>query len=346
LYALCATPKASAQVQCVITYRCPNLACKNVLGAWSEQRTANFPSASQCQTSVSQANKGSGLITSCSCRSIQPQPIPSQTNATQNGASAPDPEQQRRDAEEQQRKAEEQKHQQFIRDRDATVLRGDTDSTNAGGIRGLADESESGSGNTGIRGIRGPDPSSTLGVKSNPSNVELRSVPTTPPAKVTSALDQASSASKSGEDARTAVSPEEKRTHSGYQFDDQPRRQPDHVEVPRWPQTPATAGLLAHIPKAAWGDKKIQERVAWYDKHERAALEKQGNVAELQKQIDSGKGDQAVLAAQKSTLVTQLNEERKLQKIEVDAIKQQLVSDQLSWIEKPPQGTSKTIGKP
>ncbi len=339
--ALGPAPAAIAQMQCWVTYRCPNAACANVLGAWSVQKGPfNFASLSQCQTAA--RNAANGTIASCSCRSTQPPPPP--VNTTVNSSNAADAEQLRRNAEEQKRKAEEEKHNEFLRDRDATVLRGDTSSGKPGGIRGLAGETGN-SGSTGIRDVRGPDTSSTFGIRSNPSNPDIGPARTAPSGTVKSALDQASSISK---DSRYAAqrSGEAAKGQAQCGFDNKPCAQPDVIHTPRPAQTPATAALLAHIPKAAWGDKEIQKRVAWYDKYERAAIEKQGRIAELQKQIDSGKGDQAVLAAEKGTFINQLNDLRKLQKIEEDGIKGQLVSDQLTWIEKPAQSESKTMGKP
>jgi hypothetical protein len=84
--------------------------------------------------------------------------------------------------------------------------------------------------------------------------------------------------------------------------------------------------------------------VAWYQKYERNALETEGKLAEVQKQIDSGKGDPVILNAEKGTLTNQLNEQKKLQKMEVDEIRKQLFKDHLQWIE--PQSSDKTTSKP
>lgn len=198
----------------------------------------------------------------------------------------------------------------------------------------------------------GPEASNTFGVKSNPSKPDLGPAAAPPSAKVDSALDQLSSAANSGKtavdayDKKVATSPEDAQRQAGCQFSDRNCAQPDHIQVPHPAQTPGTADLLTHIPEDAQQDKKIQESVAWYQKYERNALETEGKLAEVQKQIDSGNGDPAILNAEKGTLTNQLNDQKKLQKMEEDDIKKQLVNIHAVWKEQPPQSESKSTGKP
>jgi hypothetical protein len=167
-------------------------------------------------------------------------------------------------------------------------------------------------------------------------------------ATVTNAMEQASSTAKSSGEAPHARNIEDAKRLSDCGIDTKPCAQPDHIQVPRPAQTPATADLLAHIPDndKTRNDPVIRQSVAWYQTLDAQRMETEGKLAEVQKQIDSGKGDPATLNAEKGTLTNQLNDRKKLQEMAEDEIKKQLVNIHAAWIEQPPQAASKTTGKP
>jgi hypothetical protein len=161
-------------------------------------------------------------------------------------------------------------------------------------------------------------------------------------------VDQASSIAKSGETAKGEGSEEAAKGQADCGIANKPCDQPDHTQVPRSAQTPATAALLTHIPDndKTRNDPVIRQSVAWYQTLDAQRMETEGKLAEVQKQIDSGKGDPATLNAEKGTLTNQLNDRKKLQEMAEDEIKKQLVNIHAAWIEQPPQAASKTTGKP
>jgi len=178
----------------------------------------------------------------------------------------------------------------------------------------------------------------TFGTTSNPPNPDLGYAAPAPPVMVHSTLEQLSSAAKSGQDAKKAGKIEEAKDVAGCGFDGAPCRAPDPIDFPKSTgQMPGTMELASHIPDdtKAKDDPAIQNSLAWFDKLEKRKAETQMKIVDIQKQIDSGAGDPAVLKAKKSTLDNELNQDTASQVKAKDQIKRRLADLSLQWNESP-----------
>jgi tetratricopeptide (TPR) repeat protein len=111
-------------------------------------------------------------------------------------------------------------------------------------------------------------------------------------------------------------------------------------------KAPAVAKLLSHIPKnpVTTNDKEINASITWYSELESNRAEKQQQIADIQKQIDSKQGDQATLEIRKNQFKTDIQNLRQDQQNAEDAIKKRLVKLDMPWIENP--APPKTDTKP
>ena len=120
-------------------------------------------------------------------------------------------------------------------------------------------------------------------------------------------MDQLKTAAKSGEEAnRKGISDEEAKAKSGCQFDD--KGCADYVPNPpikRPAQSPAATGLADRIRKTT-SDPSMAANLQWYLDLDRQMLNKQADIAAVQKEIDKGGGDAAVLNAHKKSLENDL----------------------------------------
>jgi len=111
-------------------------------------------------------------------------------------------------------------------------------------------------------------------------------------------------------------------------------------------KAPAVAKLLSHIPKNAvtTNDKEINASITWYSELESNKAEKQQQIADIQKQIDSKQGDPATLEIRKNQYKTDIQNLGQDQQRAEDAIKKRLVKLDMPWIETP--APPKTETKP
>jgi hypothetical protein len=152
-----------------------------------------------------------------------------------------------------------------------------------------------------------------FGAKSNPPNLDFvgidmnRDAAGKPP-PVESTMDALKSAAQSGADAnKTGISEEAAKAKSGCQFDDKACAN----YVPNPPvrvvltQSPAATGLADRIRKAT-SDPAMAANLQWYLDLDRQVLDKQADIAAVQKEIDRGGGDAAILNAHKKSLESDL----------------------------------------
>jgi uncharacterized protein YlxW (UPF0749 family) len=145
-----------------------------------------------------------------------------------------------------------------------------------------------------------------FGTTTNPANPDLGgAVPAAQPATAPSA--QAVGAAKSGEAAKTAPSLEEAKGLSGCQFDTvgcKPSAPLTFVKSD--PVSHDVDALAARIGGSGFKDTAVANAFGWYKTSTQNAVETQGKIATVQKQIESGQGDAKILAVQKTTLENQL----------------------------------------
>jgi tetratricopeptide (TPR) repeat protein len=112
-------------------------------------------------------------------------------------------------------------------------------------------------------------------------------------------------------------------------------------------KAPAVAALLAHIPQndKVKNDSVIQTSVAWYSAQESARIETQQKIADVQKQIDNKQGDPGILKIEQTQYTNELATIQQNQKTAEDAIKKQLITLDLPWIEQPETPDSKNKEK-
>jgi tetratricopeptide (TPR) repeat protein len=116
-----------------------------------------------------------------------------------------------------------------------------------------------------------------------------------------------------------------------------PKIEAPPVDLRRVGKAPAVAKLLSHIPKntVTTNDKEINASITWYSELESNKAEKQQQIADIQKQIDSKQGDPAALEIRKNQFKTDIQNLRQDQQIAEDAIKKRLVKLDMPWIENP-----------
>ncbi len=177
-----------------------------------------------------------------------------------------------------------------------------------------------------------------FGTTRTPSNPNLGERSPDAAVPTHSTAGQLSSASKSSKDAAAAETMERVKDLSNCQFDKDACRTPDAIEIARpAEQTPGAMELASHLPAEALKNQEIQNSLAWYDKLEKGKAEGAREIAGIQKQIDGGNGDAAVLNARKAAV------ENSIQQMQVDQgrakeqIKKRLLDLHHPWIETPQQ---------
>jgi hypothetical protein len=177
----------------------------------------------------------------------------------------------------------------------------------------------------------------TFGTTIAAAHPDLGGAPITPKT-VSTNVELLSSVSKSGQDAKNARSIEEAKAKAGCGFDGAPCREPDHIEfVKTAVQTPASMELLSHIPEGARKDEALLKDLAWYDNFEKIQAGKALEIAQLQNQIASGKGDTAVLTARKAGLEFENRQVQADQAKAKDRIRKRVRDLSMAWIETPQQ---------
>lgn len=150
----------------------------------------------------------------------------------------------------------------------------------------------------------------------------------------TSALHQLPSAAAAGVAASSAGVMAAKPL-SGSVFDTAGSSRPDAIAVPKigGGEPPAAAALRSQIGPEGMKDAQIQQMFGEFAKLERTKADKQQALASVQKQIDSGNGDAAVLTAQKGTLENDLKRIDSDQQNAKNEIGKRLVDRGLTWNE-------------
>lgn len=147
----------------------------------------------------------------------------------------------------------------------------------------------------------------TFGTTCSPSNPDLGGPRDNKQVEVDSTMDQLKTAAKSGEEAnRKGISDEEAKPKSGCQHDD--KGCADYVPNPpiRVPaQSPGAMGLADRIRKTT-SDSSMAANLQWYLDLDRQMLNKQADIAAVQKEIDKGGGDSAILNAHRKPLENDL----------------------------------------
>jgi tetratricopeptide (TPR) repeat protein len=112
-------------------------------------------------------------------------------------------------------------------------------------------------------------------------------------------------------------------------------------------KAPAVAALLAHIPQndKVKNDSVIQTGIAWYSREQSQKIETQRRIADIQKQIDNKQGDPGILKIEQTQYTNELATIQQNQKTAEDAIKKQLITLDLPWIEQPETPDSKNKEK-
>lgn len=173
-----------------------------------------------------------------------------------------------------------------------------------------------------------------FGTPANPKGLQFMSASASTNVQNRTALQQLSSVQK--DSLAAASAPDEAAKHlAGCGTAGQPCQQGDAIAVPKISgKTPAVAQLVAQIPPTAMtkpNAAQIKSDVEWYQAREADKTKAQADLVAVQKQIDDGRGDSQVLAAQKQTLTNKLADIAKDQKTAKDDIKKALVDDGLTW---------------
>jgi tetratricopeptide (TPR) repeat protein len=177
-----------------------------------------------------------------------------------------------------------------------------------------------------------------FGAPSNPPDPDLDHSAPAPTNAVHSALDQLVSAVNSGAAANAkGISDEAAKVESNCALD--ARACAKSVPIPvRW--TPAAAEVASHIKDdRAKKDSVVQQSMAYYQKLDGLRIDAQAKLTAVQRQINSGAGDNEVLMAKKLTLINDVKRYDADQANTLGQIKERLVKIGVPWNESPPPAT-------
>jgi tetratricopeptide (TPR) repeat protein len=193
--------------------------------------------------------------------------------------------------------------------------------------------------------------SGPFGTTDTPANPDLVSPSATPAVTANSALEQLSSAAKSGQDAdkggpkgakgSKGHKMEEAKELTGCGFDGAPCSEPDAIAFPGSAgQTPEANELSSHIPQAGKSDPEIKSSIAWFEKLETDNIETRAKRDEIEKEIATGSGDTALLKAKSATFGNELKRNTADQAKAKGQIKKRLIDLSLEWSESPQEPPS------
>jgi tetratricopeptide (TPR) repeat protein len=174
-----------------------------------------------------------------------------------------------------------------------------------------------------------------FGTTSNPLTPDLGGPSSNSAIPTHSAIEQASSAAKSGKDAVMARTPEGAKRLSNCQFDTTGCRTPDTISIPRPAQTPGTVELAKHIPGPAQKDEVIRQSMAYFQKLDGEKIRTQTKLKTVQRQLDRHEGDATALKGQEETLRNDLKRYTEDQEKTQTQIKERIVKIGLQWNESP-----------